>query len=216
MIKISDVVRDLINKNQYLAFGLNNRLFNLTQLAQFLQPMIETRLKREVRASAILMNLSRLQRDKEKHAKILSDFKIENITIQSNLMTATFYRNDRTETAIDALHQIIRKRNGYFGWSEGMNETAIIFEQRFLADYEKLIAIEKPKFEERFVAALVIKFPKKYSGRPGFLFSALQALALQNINVIEASSTYSEFTIYIQREDIQLAFEALENSFGPV
>lgn len=215
MIKISDVIRDLVQKNPYLSFGIANRLFNLTQLAQFLQPMVETRLKKEVRASAILMNLSRLQREKHKAIQAMRFFEIENITIQSNLMTATYYKNDRTEMQIEALNQEVRERNGYFGWSEGMNEVAIVFERRF-AELRNGLITEEPKFENDAVSALVIKFPKQYADQPGFLYAVLRTLALHNINVVEAASTYSEFTVYIDRSDIQLAFESLEDTFSQV
>jgi hypothetical protein len=212
MIKISDVVRELVTQNPHLSFGLANRIFNLTQLSQFLQPMIETKLKKEVRPSAILMNLSRLQQDYAKETKLKPRFQIENITIQSNLVTMTYYKNDRTESQVEALSHAIRERNGYFGWNEGMNEHAVIFEARFL-EASKQYVQEEPKFVHDSVSALIIKFPKEYSTQPGFLYTVLRTLALHNVNVIEATSTFSEFTVYIDRKDIQLAFEALELAF---
>lgn len=212
MIKISDVVRELVAQNPHLSFGLANRIFNLTQLSQFLQPMIEARLKKEVKPSAILMNLSRLQQSYEKEAKAKPKFQIENITIQSNLVTMTYYKNNRTERQVEALSHAVRERNGYFGWNEGMNEHAVIFEKRFL-DLSIQYIREEPKYKHELVSALVIKFPKEYSEQPGFLYTVLRTLALHSINVIDATSTYSEFTVYIDRKDIQLAFEALELSF---
>lgn len=212
MIKISDVVRELVAQNPHLSFGLANRIFNLTQLSQFLQPMIEARLKKEVKPSAILMNLSRLQQSYAKPLKNKSKFQIENITIQSNLVTMTYYKNNRTEKQVGALSDAVRQRNGYFGWNEGMNEHAVIFEKRFM-DLSQEYLKEEPKFIHEHVSALIMKFPKEYSEQPGFLYTVLRTLALHSINVIEATSTYSEFTVYIDRKDIQLAFEALEIAF---
>lgn len=213
MIKISDVVRELVAQNPHLSFGLANRIFNLTQLAQFLQPMIEARLKKEVKASAILMNLSRLQQHYDIRFKAKPKFQIENITIQSNLVTRTYYKNNRTEKPVEALSHAVRNRNGYFGWNEGMNEHAVVFERRFL-DLAKEFITEEPKYQHDFVSALIMKFPKVYSDQPGFLYTVLRTLALHSINVIEVTSTYSEFTVYIDRKDIQLAFEALETAFA--
>lgn len=212
MIKISDVVRELVAQNPHLSFGLANRIFNLTQLAQFLRPMIETKLKKEVQPAAILMNLSRLQQKFVQEIKAKPKFQIENITIQSNLMTMTYYKNNRTESQVEALSHSIRERNGYFGWNEGMNEHAVIFEARFFELSKKFVK-EEPKFMHDSVSALIIKFPKEYATQPGFLYTVLRTLALHSVNVIEATSTFSEFTVYIDRKDIQLAFEALELAF---
>jgi hypothetical protein len=177
MVKISDVVRELIAQNPHLSFGLANRIFNLTQLAHFLQPMIEVKLKKEVRPSAILMNLSRLQQNYAKEAKLKPQFQIENITIQSNLVTRTYYKNNRTEAQVEALSHAVRERNGYFGWNEGMNEHAVIFEGRFL-ELSEVYVQEEPKFKHDSVSALIIKFPKEYADQPGFLYTVLRTLAL--------------------------------------
>ncbi len=213
MIKISEVVKEIVSENTHLSFGLGNGLFNLSQLAKFLQPMVEVRLQKPVKSSAILMNLSRLQRQRQFKRKKFQEMVIENITIQSNLVTMTFYKNDNTEKEIDAFHQAIRERNGYFGFMEGMNEYTIVFEQRLGRELLGKYIKELPKYENDTIAALVIKYPKSYATQAGFLYSVLRALALQNINVIEAASTYSEFTIYIDKVDIQLAFDVLERSF---
>lgn len=212
MIKISEVIREAVSQNPYLSFGLANRLFNLTQLSQFLQPVVEAKLQKEVKPSAILMNLSRLQRTYHKKAISLRKFEIENITIQSNLVTMTFYKNDRTEVQLEAFSQTVRQRNGFFGWNEGMNEQAVIFERRFF-ELSQDVVTEEPKFMHDRVSALVIKFPKLYADQPGFLYTVLRTLALNNVNVVEATSTFSEFTVYIDRPDIQSAFEALERAF---
>ncbi len=212
MIKISDVVRDLIKGNPQLSFGISNGLFNLTQLAKFLQPMVEVRIQKEVKTSAILMSLSRLQQQQMKFLKSVVNFEIENITIQSNLMTMTFYKNDRTGKLVQKLHHFVRSRNGYFGLMDGMNEFTVVFEQRLESEVREMLT-EPAKYEKNSVAVLVVKFPKAYAEQPGFLYAILRVLTFQGINVIEASSTYSEFSVYIDRSDIQVAFDALEKSF---
>lgn len=214
MIKISDVVRDIIQESERLSFGVSNGLFNLTQLAKFIQPMVEVRTQKEVKTSAILMSLSRLQLERTKARKSLSNFQIENVTIQSNLLTITFYKNETNEKLIQKLHQFIKRRNGYFGLMEGMNEYTVVFEQRFEAEVTAWFT-ETPKYKRDSIAVLVVKFPKAYSNQAGFLYSVLRVLAFQNINVVEAASTYSEFSIYIDRKDIQIAFDSLEKAFVP-
>lgn len=212
MIKISDVVREIVQENPHLEFGVTNQLFNLSQLAKFMQPLIEVRLQKEVKPSAILMNLSRMQRQQQVKRRKYENFAIENITIQSNLITFTVYKNEKNQNEIQEVYGAIHRRNGYFGLMEGMNELTIVFEKR-LEDVVLARLTAKPKYRNDSIAALIIKFPKAYAEAPGFLHAILRALAFQNVNIVEAASTFSEFTVYVDRKDIQLAFETLEKTF---
>jgi len=113
MIKISDEIREIITGNPFLEFGMSYRLFNLTQLAKFIKPLIEVRTQKEVQHTAILMSLSRILKISEKVAPQINDFKIENIAINSNLTAMTFSKSDNALAGIDNLGQKIREKMGF-------------------------------------------------------------------------------------------------------
>ena len=113
MIKISDEIREIITGNPFLEFGMSYRLFNLTQLAKFIKPLIEVRTQKEVQHTAILMSLSLILKISEKVAPQINDFKIENIAINSNLTTMTFSKSDNALAGIDNLGQKIREKMGF-------------------------------------------------------------------------------------------------------
>ncbi len=70
-----------------------------------------------------------------------------------------------------------------------------------------------PRRVYRNLAGLGVKFQEAYLETPGLLYQLLQQLALQNINVVEVASTTTEFNIYLDDRDVQLAFESLYNRF---
>ena len=57
-------------------------------------------------------------------------------------------------------------------------------------------------------------FDSRYLKVKGILHQLLEEIALQNINVIEVTSTATEFCVFLEQADVQLAFDAIFNRFG--
>ena len=212
MKKISDALHDLVAENQFFEFGLSYRIFNLTQLAKFIQPLLEARTQKEVQPSAILMSLSRLQRTKEKVAVQPTKFRIENIFVRSNLSTITFFRDPNLLKEIRQISGKIQPVNSFFEFTQSTHEITIFFENA-LTELVGSMIMEKPKYENRQVACVGVSFAEELFEVPGFLGLLMQKINLQNINLIEVSSTYTEFNFYLEEKDVKLAFETLHDSF---
>lgn len=213
MIKISDAIKEVIDNNQILRFGFYHHLLNLTQVANFIKPLIESRAKKTVNSSAILMNLSRLQQTIDKISPKIEKYKIENITVSSNMCTQTFQKNPELHEQINDVYKQIQNENGYIVINEGISEITIIFDKSFKERISEKIKIEAI-YENNDVSALGIKFDKKYADIPGLLYFLIQQVTLQNINILEVSSTYTQLTLYINQKDTKLAFDTIFNSFN--
>ena len=81
MLKIADITRDIIANNPLLQFGLYRDLYNVTQLAREITPQVKARTKKDVKLSAIVMALSRLQKEMTAQRICPEVFRIENLTI---------------------------------------------------------------------------------------------------------------------------------------
>ncbi|MDD4289690.1 MAG: hypothetical protein PHH83_00235 [Patescibacteria group bacterium] len=211
MLKIKDSIKDLIENNSFFQFGIYYKLLNLTRVAKFTKPHIQARTKKGVTENAILMCLSRIQGETKRKIKD-SDFKIENLTIHSNLCTMTFYKTKLIHEKINKIYSKIMLNGNFMTISEGTNETTIIFEDKFLTDIKKSTN-EKPKYIKEKISSLCIKFNSKYLSTPGLLYLILQQIALQNINIIELSSTETEIILYLETKDIKNAFDTIYNKF---
>lgn len=214
MIRISDIISKVISQNALLSFGIAHRLLNLSQVAKFIKPMIEAHTQKEIRDSAILMNLSRYQRHVGKWMQPKEkDFVIENITVQSDLCTMTFFKTKEIHTNINAVYNEIQKRKGFCTITEGVGEITIIFDNCFSELITKKIK-EEPRHKYTKATSVGVKFSEKYLETPGLLYVILQQIVLQNINIIELSSTATEFMIYIDQKDTRIAFDTLYNRFS--
>ncbi len=210
MLKISDALEEIIEDNNLLAFGLQHRLFNLSQLSKFLQPLVETRTKKSITESALLMSLSRFQRDFKKEIWNIQDFIILNITVNSGLASMTFSASPGVLKNISKLYRAARSKKDYITLSQGTSEITLIASQELL-DLAKSVLGESPIFVKKGLSSVGLKFSLKYNDMPGFFYHVLQKVALQGISVHEVSSTYSELILYIEEEKIRLAFDTLYN-----
>ncbi len=213
MNKLSIALDEIIEANSFLQFGLYHQLLNLTHLAVFLKPLIETRTKKDlVSASALTMALSRLQKEKSKQLPPINDFAIENITAHSRLVTITYSREQKFLEHLGSLYHLIQKNNGYISLNQGTNEVTIITDETSARQIRKATK-HRPKNITDNLAALSIKYNEKYFTTPGLLYYLMQQISLQGINILEISSTYTEITIYVDQKDLKLLFDTIYNQF---
>jgi aspartokinase len=213
MIRLSDTLKTIVSRNPLLLFGLGHRLLNLTQTSEFLQPVVESRAKKEVKSTAILMGLSRLQRNLGKSPSTLEHFKVDKITIHSDLCSISYPRHPELQGKINRLLQLIEKKQGYVNVTEGMHEVTLLIDQDKLEDALRILG-EHPKNRNSDIASIGVQYNEKYNRIPGMLYQIIQQLALQSINLLEIASTHTEFIFYVPQKDVHLAFDTLYNAFG--
>ncbi len=212
MITVSSALRDLIQKNNFLEFGLSEGILNLSSTAEWLKPLIEMRTKKEVSKSSILMALSRLAIQKKKIKPGLQRFPLDGINVKSGLTELTYQNTAANRAAI--LH-FMNKRHGQAGHitsSFGTHEITIILPSDNALSLKESIP-EKPTFEKSGLTALCIEFDAHYVEAPYLLYYLIQQITLQNINVWEMTSTYTEVIFYIEERDVKLAFDTIYSQF---
>ena len=213
MRSISSVVTVIVDANPTLQFGLYHGLLNLTQVARFIRPQVEARLGKPVKVPAILMGLSRLQKELQQSVEpAASGFEIERMSVQSGLCAITLPKSLETHAALDRLFARTQTMRGYITVTEGTGEITAIMDQELLEDAGSILR-SAPKRVVRDLAGLGIQISERFTGRPGFLYTILQQVALQGISVVEVTSTTSEFNVYLAQDDVRLAFDSIYNRF---
>lgn len=212
MIKIPDSIRAIITGNHFLQFGLSYRLFNLTQLAQYLKPLVETRCQKSVQPTAIVTALGRLQKNMMSEAPNEKNFTVDNISVKSGLATKTFFNTPETRTAIHKLAEDMHAQKRFYQYTESTHEISLFFERK-TAD---LVSNKLPfsvKYQNQAIACVGISFSEELFEQPGLLYVLMQRITLQNINLIDISSTFTEFNFFVRDEDVKIVFETLHDCF---
>jgi hypothetical protein len=213
MLKISNSLREIASSDNLLKAGLYHRLLNLSKTARFLKPLIETRTKKPVGFNALLMNLSRLQGEIGKSMPKIQDFSIINLTVYSELCSMAFVASPKVLNNIHKIQTEIQKQDGYLTLSQGTSEVTIITNEKFI-DLVTSILGEKPKYIKKDLSSLGLKFDAKYNDLPGWFYYVVQSIALQGVSIHEISSTYTELILYIDKKDIKLSFDTIQNLFA--
>ncbi len=209
MLRVSDALQEIVEGEPLLQFGLQHGLLNLSQVAAYIRPHIEVRTKKPLTQSAIVMSLSRLQREIRKRTPARQSYYIDQLTIQTHLCTYTFAKQKDVHRGAQKLYERVRKRNGYMTLSEGTAEITIIVDRTFQTDIASLISAT-PTYRHDTIASVGIQFDELFTREvPGFLYIILQQLMLQGINLIELSSTFTGLNLYLDEKDTKLAFETL-------
>jgi len=216
MRTVSFAISNIIDSSAELQFGFSAGLFNLTQLARFIKPMVEAQTFKEVQESSLVMALSRLARNRtpSSKARIIREFKIENVSVRSGLSTLTLHRSADTHRATQAIYSKLNRKESYFTLSEGTSEITIIFERSELAAVLAALPVgERPKLRRDNIAALGVRFHEKYIAIPGLLHRILQQITMQGINIAELASTATELVIYIDEKDVRFGLDTLLRAF---
>lgn len=214
MNKLSDAIAEVVMENPMLQLAVRHRLLNLSQASLYLQPLIEARLKKEVTASSITMGLSRLQRSmgESKQRRVEEHFSLENLFVTSDLAVVCFPNTLGVRREVHHAYGTIHKRGRFVTVTQGVGQVTVITDRSELDNLLRHVP-EKPISKEPDISALGVSFRKEYASAPGFFAAVFQQLYLQNINVVEVASTATELVVYLQDQDVRLAFDSLYNRF---
>ncbi len=212
MVTVSHLVENIIGKKPYLQQALVRGIVNYAALAELMQPEIQTELKKEVKASAIMMALRRL------HDKLESKTDREmpllapaEVSIKSNLFALTVLKSPSVFEKIEKFYKAVDFNKGdTLSISQGNFEVTLISNIKYLQDIKKMLGGEHIVEEVSDLSALSIVLPKEAHETPGVIYNFLKELSWENINVIEVVSTHSEFVIIIKDRDSAEAYKCIK------
>ncbi|MBI3618645.1 hypothetical protein HY213_01255 [Candidatus Peregrinibacteria bacterium] len=213
MLTLSAIVPEIVGSHPFLQYGVQHRIFNLSQLAKHIRPLVELRAKKHVTESAIVMALSRHQRRASKVGMRQEEFHIEKLTVHTGLCTFSYTKTDDLPRKVHQLHTAVLRKSGYITLSEGTREITVIVDAAYAPLVRTLVG-PHPKYFHARIAAVGVHFSARYVDVPGPLCIILQQIWLQHINVREVASTLTEFVLYIDEANTKLAFDTLYQLFG--
>ncbi len=213
MSRISTALEKIFESNEYLQFGMHNKLFNMKQLAHYIRPGLSESVGKDMSIEATQMALSRFRnkgvQDKSGHL----DRKIFNrLFIQNDLCVLTFPKTTEIHRQIGGLFSKIQADEGYITVSEGTSEITTIFDARYLKDLQAVVQ-SRPRRINHKVCGVGLKFKMELLDEPGLIYRTLEQLYLKRISLIEITSTNSELNLYVKEKDARKAMDTLYYRF---
>lgn len=212
MVTIAEILNRVIAETPFLEEGITDGIINLSALARKVQPQIEQTLMKPVSESAILMALKRMSPKLTKKIKLnkQSIFRSGDLTVRSDLSEFTFLRSETLlEKQKALLHEIKDRVDHFITFTQGVFEITTIVNSGLAGAVERIFKGEKVISRLSNLAAVTIRLSPQTVHTPGVHYSILKQLALRDINVVEVVSTYTEFTIILQQEKVDVSFSIL-------
>lgn len=216
MVSVSHWVEEIVKHKPFLQEALSKGLINNAALAESLIPEIEKKLKKKIKFSAVNMSVRRLSEKLEKsYVNKLKFDKHSDISIKSNLCVFIIKRTWESQRGVSEIYKMFDNKPGrYFSISQGPSEFQIITNDFYEKDIEEVFPKNCVLKKIKSISALTIKIPENFIDTPGFLYLISRAFALDNINIIDVVSTFTEFTLIISDEDTSRAFEVLRETLN--
>lgn len=212
MIRISQVVEELLLQDDIALEALRAGILNLSAYAKLLEKRIEKRLYKPVRKGSIVTALSRISQGEVSVAPLKVPVRIEDMTIKSPLCEITFERTREISQRLAAIKSSHAGVN-FFTMTQGIGEITSIVSQELLQDITRQVEYP-PKGIYRDLAAVTVRFnEQEYIEVPNMLYTLISALAGKRINIIEIVSTYTEVTFVIRQPDMRRTVDVLKEEF---
>ena len=213
---ISDEIKQMVLARPFLEEAISRGIVNLSALARDLMRELEETMNRPVSEGAVMMALKRLSGKMHKDAPDFPESlrRMSNMTVFSDLSEFTYKRSPQTMKRLGLLIQEIQKETGvFFTFSHGTHEITLIISQALTESVKKVFKGERLSAELVHLSAISIKLPDETVETPGIHYSILKQLSWNRINIIEVVSTYTELTIVLERQHIDIAFSILIRYF---
>lgn len=215
MKTIASQVSEYIKTKPYLSTALSQGIINLTSLARQIQPDIEKALRKPARSGAIVMALKRISDSEEflSTHKIVSVLRnLGDITVRSSL---TDYCFKLSETLLFAqaefLTAIKDKKDIFYTSSRGVGESNIVVSSNLASLIEEVFKNEICIDKIENLSAITVKLPTENVKIPGIYYFIFQRLSWEGVNINEVISTSNEFTILMDEDSVNVAFEVIKN-----
>jgi len=215
MKTIASEVLDYIKTKPFLMSALSQGIINLTSLAREIQPDIEKSLKKSAKSGAIVMALKRISDNQEflsthKIVRVLKN--LGDITVRSSLADYCFKITDTLLLSqAKFLDQIKSEPNAFYTSSRGVSECNIIVSQNLIDTIDTIFQSEFCLDKEVNLSAITVKLPIDNVQIPGIYYFIFQRLSWEGVNIKEVISTSNEFTILMDENSVNVAFEVIKN-----
>jgi len=215
MKTIASQVSEYIKTKPYLSTALSQGIINLTSLARIIQPDIENSLKKPAKSGAIVMALKRISDTEE----FLSTHKIINILKNLGEITVRSSLNDYCFKLSESLlfvqskflSEIKNRKDVFYTSSRGVGESNIVVSNNVSNLIDSLFKNEECIDKLENLSAITVKLPNENVTIPGVYYFIFQRLSWEGVNINEVISTSNEFTILMNDDSVNVAFEVIKN-----
>ncbi len=200
MIKIQDIVKEIVLADEEFLSALTNGYANLSAYAKKIQSRVEKGAKKKVGLPGIVVALSRERKSMSKKHPLLQDIHIRNTATRSPLSELVYEKNSSLLSKITALYSALTlKADDFFTITFSTNEISVICSDSIRAVIDTKIK-DAPLLRQGDLASVSIFLDPKYYPMPNITFSLLRRIAQKRIPLAETITTRTEIIFVFNKK----------------
>lgn len=202
MIKIQDIVRDIVYNEEEALYALAEGYMNLSAYGKRIQKEVEQKTKKEVHVTGIVVALSRVQKQLKKVHPLIQEIKINNITAKSPLSEIVFEKTPDILSKLSSMYEKIKTTNDDFlTMTLSTSEITVICSDRIKESVLKHFK-DMPRMIESGLASIGISIDPKYYPMPNITFSLIRRIAKKRIPLAETITTHTEIIFIFPQKSL--------------
>jgi aspartokinase len=212
MLKVADIVKQLLFSSEPELTAMSRGVLNLSAYAKRIQADVERLAMKPVQMGTIVVALSRLASTLDNEDPLLPRVTLESIAVKSNLAEITFNKTSSNKLRAQKLYADKEfAQADFLTITHGIGEISIFAPMQMTQSIRKHFKPEKPKLFLENLAALTVQFGDHYIDTPNMYFALLRALSVRKINIVELVSTFTELTFLVQQSDLNDIFSIMNS-----
>ncbi len=213
MESISSVVKGLIESKPFLLEAMARGILSYGNLASELSPLVESRLGKTVKESAIVMALRRYGDDVKQLSGYGSSQHIScEIVMKTNICDFNVVKRNELLDRLQGLYGIVNLGRGDFlNISLGNDEISIVISDKYIDQVKEFLSGEELLGHQTGLVSLTLLFEGDFIETPGVIYQTVRRLAWEQINVYEIVSTMTELTVVVSHADSLKGYGVLQD-----
>ncbi|MGC8727447.1 MAG: ACT domain-containing protein [Thermoplasmata archaeon] len=204
MVSISSTVRQYIYRNPTIKDALMMGIVNYSSLARKI--MNEMKINNFEAVETALKRIPKIEKDSVDIKKALKNSKIETITGVSYIVLKSSSEN--IKKAASLLSSIVKDYNQY-RIIQGIQGTVVVIDdhefEKIVSNFQRGEIIEK----KRGLGEIIITSREDTTFIKGYVAYVSNVLAVNDINLLQLVSFYTDITVIIDTKDMAKAFNVL-------
>jgi len=186
MITVKQIIEEIIQNNDFVEDGLYNNYLNLTSFWEYIKPILENKLQKEVSVSSIKSNFF----------------------IKKWISILTVSKNQQNLWNIEKIYrENIDFVDNYFSVVNWSKEINIIYSETIENIIWEIFISSINKIS--WLWAIWIYLDDKMLETKGMFYSLTKKLYFNWVNILEITSTYKEIVFFVREKDLKEAIDSL-------
>ena len=211
MIKLSDAVRQELERNVYLLDILQSGFGNISAVASGLKKRIEATCSQKIAVSTISMAIRRYLRQNKPIRICMHTVPSDLwINVMNGMNEISFSK--RRKKYIGSLRELAFSAEANFSMVEGQFETLLFFRDKDLNRIRSSLDLSKANVMISGLSCISVQWPAVTKDIPGIYYKVARALAIRDISVQSLHTIGSEMMVVVKSEFAEIATDALRRA----